>query len=105
MRGAQRDNPAAQQQQLATPCMCAHSVPSLCCGELFVLEPAICNPTIPHISGVLPLLEHVHQLRHFGRKHKELLNINLDTKPSLCLRPERQYFYVHTTGNTFCRRF
>ena len=40
--------------------VCAHGVSSLCRSELFVSGPAICHPTIPHFSAVLPLRAHVH---------------------------------------------
>ena len=40
--------------------VCAHGVSSLSCGELFMSEPAICHPTIPHLRAVLPLPVHVH---------------------------------------------
>ena len=39
-----------------------HGVSSLCCHELFVSEPAVCHPTIPHISVVLLLRAHAHRM-------------------------------------------
>ena len=42
--------------------VCAHGVSSLRCGEFFVSEPAICHPTPPHVSAVLPLRAHLHSI-------------------------------------------
>ena len=89
----QQHNPqstASQQQHH----VCARGVSTLCRGELLLLEPAICHPTIPHISAMLRLRARGHRLRRFGRNYGGLLNYNVHIKPSLHLRPQRQFFFV-----------
>ena len=60
----------------------AHSVSSLCFGEMLVSEPVItCHPTIPHVSAVLPLWVRV---SIDADTYKDLRNSNnLDTNTSL----------------------
>ena len=69
---------------------------SLCCGELFVSEPAICHPTISHISAVLPLRAHVRSMSI----DRATLGGNKGNFEIVIYIPIHPYIYVHR-GSTF----
>ena len=71
--------------------MYVYGVSSLCWGELFVSVPAICHPTIPHVSAVLPLRAHAHSMSI----NRATLGASIGAFVTVIYIPTHPYIYVY----------